>query len=288
MQSSIPDSLAFLQRELSNVQHPSDPLQTHHFRHLDQLLGSFYRFLRHSAGEEPDLPAKPLSYSALTCHADSSRRSGTKAEARRSRKRWARRRDPWTSPNGANPPRLWKPHSRPNPNRPDRGPAATKRSQGTSGGPSTSPKPHLRAKVSLLLSTHVSRRSNAKPEHSALSTASPRPSCQGEALRRSLTALARAFCHVPSLVRWLLCQSRERRLASNPAHPMASTVSVAGSGTVSEKIVPRPLAPPRLVVPYSVEPMSVRLPRGLAPWGPSKLYRTVGVPPVSGMLKTVP
>ena len=52
----------------------------------------------------------------------------------------------------------------------------------------------------------------------------------------------------------------------------------------SLKMVPSLFVPPPLVIPYRVEPLglSVKLPYGCAPWVPSKLKRTVGVPPPAG------
>ena len=42
------------------------------------------------------------------------------------------------------------------------------------------------------------------------------------------------------------------------------------------------------VIPYRVEPLSIKLPPGLSPWVPSNENSVVGVPPPTGMLKTVP
>ena len=57
-------------------------------------------------------------------------------------------------------------------------------------------------------------------------------------------------------------QWRRNAIAPRPSPPSDNSSSDDGSGvgTVNEKTVPRPLGPPCDVVPYSVDPLSVKLP----------------------------
>ena len=61
-----------------------------------------------------------------------------------------------------------------------------------------------------------------------------------------------------------------------------------GSGTVRAKTVPSPSAPPHWVVPYRVLPLSVKPARDMSPLLPLNEASTVGLPPLTGTLNTVP
>src|SRR5262245_7073870 len=81
------------------------------------------------------------------------------------------------------------------------------------------------------------------------------------------------------------CQVRP---ASQRLPPRAARANAEGSGTANENTTPLLFAPPLAVIPYNVDPLSVKSPVGFAPWVLSKSNRVVGVPPVTGILKIVP
>ncbi len=81
---------------------------------------------------------------------------------------------------------------------------------------------------------------------------------------------------------------RQARPASQRPPPIAASANVEGSGTANENTTPLLFVPPPAVIPYNVEPLSVKLPMGNEPCVKSKSKSVVGVPPVIGMLKIVP
>jgi hypothetical protein len=59
-------------------------------------------------------------------------------------------------------------------------------------------------------------------------------------------------------------------------------------GRLREITVPTLLLPPVSVVPYSVDPLTAKLPVGFWPLAPLNETRVVAAPPLAEMLKTVP
>ena len=81
---------------------------------------------------------------------------------------------------------------------------------------------------------------------------------------------------------------RHVRPTSQRTPPIAARANVEGSGTANENMTPLLFAPPAAVIPYNVDPLSVKLHSGVEAVRASKAKRVVGVPPVTGMLKIVP